>query len=72
MQVDVSKNSVLEMPAHFNDVSAVKLYDDEGNLFVVVMRHGAANIVVTADQPDFVSFCKQYGINATKAETIIV
>ena len=72
MQVDVSTNSVLEMPAHFDDVSAVKVYDNNGNLIVIVMRHGAANVVVTADQPDFVSFCKQYGIRAALAETIVV
>ena len=70
MQVDIHRNSVLEVPARFEDVASVKIYDNRGNLLVIALTHGGAQVVVTADDPQFESFCAQYGIRATKAETI--
>ena len=70
MQVDVHRNSILECPARFTGIASTKIYDDDGNLIVIAMQHGAAVIVITADDKDFESVCKQYSISAVRAEAV--
>lgn len=70
MQADVHKNSILEVPAHFVGVSSVKIYNDQGQLVAIALQHGAAVVFTSADDPQFESFCAQYGINAERAEEV--
>ena len=70
MQVEVHKNSVLEIPVKFEGVASTKVRDDQGNLVVLALVHGGALVVMTADDPQFESFCAQYGIEAKQAEII--
>lgn len=72
MQVAVHNRSILEVPAQYKDVASVKVFNDNGQLLVLAMRHAGATVVVTADDPKFESFCAQYGISTKRAETVEV
>ena len=72
MRVDVHQQSIFEAPARFNGPASTKVYDDRGNLVVIVMQHGSAVVVMTADDPEFAAFCRQYGITVEQAEEISV
>ena len=72
MQVAIHNRSILEVPVQHTGVSSVKIYGDGGELVAVVLQHGGAIVVTTADDPKFESFCAQYGIRTKRAETIEV
>ena len=70
MRVDIHKNSVLEVPATFEDVASVKIRDADGGLVAVALQHGPAVVMVVAGDPEFSSFCEQYGIKMSPVKTV--
>lgn len=70
MRVDVHTDSILRVPASFDGASTVKIWDQAGNIIALAIEHGGAIVVMKADDPDFVSFCDQYNIQATAAEKV--
>ena len=72
MFIDMSKDHVFAVPARYDDVSMLKVYGDQGGLVCVILDVGGGVLVHTADEPDFASFCEQYGIKAERAREIKV
>lgn len=49
----------------YRDVTCVKVYSGEGNVVAIIIENGPLITVTCADDPDFKSYCEQFGINPT-------
>jgi hypothetical protein len=71
--VELHNGSVLTRPSVFDNVSAVKVFGLNRQLIAIIheLQPGVTQ-VVDADDPDFASVCKNYGINTKPAVAIEV